>query len=259
MKRNPNKDEERLLKSARRYLSNAFPNPQRVGCPSEAALRAMAVQPQQADTAVSDHLAFCSPCLNRYMDFLAGLRGEQAGQRRSLWNEVLPWPKSLPARIGAASVVVLVLSVAGYFAGIHRKSPTIDAPSQIEIGLRPVVFSPFTLDLRDLSPTRAPTEKGDHRATITLPRRPLEISVLLPIGSEEGAYHLSLKAGDRTVWAAQSEAHFLEQKITLHVKVDLAQFPPGSYAFEVKSTTGFHLRQTVALQSPRIEQEGKRQ
>jgi hypothetical protein len=99
----------------------------------------------------------------------------------------------------------------------------------------------------------------DHRATITVPRRPLEISVLLPIGSEEGSYQLSLKVGDRTVWAAQSEARLLEQKITLHVNLDLAQFPPGSYAFEVKSTTGFHLRQTVALQSPRIEQEGKRQ
>ncbi len=259
MKRNSQIDEERLLKFGKHYLSEAFPNPDRVGCPPEEALRLAAVEPQRADSAVSEHLTFCSPCFTRYLDFLNKLREEQRGRKHPLWRALLTWPRTSPLRIGAVTAAVLVLAVGTYFVAIQVEGPKPPTPPQPGPGPGPIAFSPFTLDLRELSPTRAPTGKGDQPRAVNLPRKPLEISVVLPIGSEEGAYQLSLKARDETLWTERAQAHLVEQKIILRVKLNLEQFSPGAYAFEVQSASGFYLRQPIALQNPGAEQEGKKQ
>ena len=60
---------------AKSYLSEAFPNPQRIGCPPDSDLQRMAEHPEEArDAAVSEHLTCCSPCFNSYMEILAGLK-----------------------------------------------------------------------------------------------------------------------------------------------------------------------------------------
>jgi len=259
MKRNSQIDEERLLKFGKHYLSEAFPNPDRIGCPSEDALRLAAVEPQKADAALSEHLTFCSPCFRSYMDFLAELRQGQPGQKQPLWKEILAWPGTSPLRLGAVAVAALVLSVASYLVVIQREGPKTPIAPQPGTEPGPIAFSPFTLDLRELSPTRAPIVTGDQPRAVTLPRKPLLISVILPIGSEEGTYRLALKTRDKTVWTEPSQAHLVEQKITLQVKLDIPQFPPGTYAFEVESANGFFLRQPVALQGPGVEPEGKKQ
>ena len=64
---------------AKSYLSEAFPNPQRIGCPPDCDLQRMAERPIEArDANVSEHLACCSPCFNRYMEILAGLRQQSS-------------------------------------------------------------------------------------------------------------------------------------------------------------------------------------
>ena len=64
---------------AKSYLSEAFPNPQRVGCPPDSDLQRMAEQPVEArDAAASEHLTCCSPCFNRYTEILANLRRRKA-------------------------------------------------------------------------------------------------------------------------------------------------------------------------------------
>jgi hypothetical protein len=60
---------------AKSYLSEAFPNPQRVACPPDCDLQRMAEHPVEArDAEVSEHLTSCSPCFNRYMEILASLK-----------------------------------------------------------------------------------------------------------------------------------------------------------------------------------------
>jgi len=59
---------------AKSYLSEAFPNPQRVGCPPDCDLQRMAAHPVEARDAVSQHLTCCSPCFNRYMEILSDLK-----------------------------------------------------------------------------------------------------------------------------------------------------------------------------------------
>ncbi len=64
---------------AKSYLSEAFPNPQRVGCPADCDLQGMAEHPVEArDATLSEHLTCCSPCFNRYMEILANLRRRKA-------------------------------------------------------------------------------------------------------------------------------------------------------------------------------------
>ena len=63
---------------AKSYLSEAFPNPQRVGCPPDSDLQRMAEQPVEArDAAASEHLTCCSPCFTRFMEILADLTKRQ--------------------------------------------------------------------------------------------------------------------------------------------------------------------------------------
>lgn len=257
MKRNSQIDEERLLKFGKHYLSEAFPNPDKIGCPSEHALRLSAFHPQSADPRVSEHLTCCSPCFNRYMGFLAELQQEPR-QKQPFWKEVLTWPKTAPLWAETVAVAAIVLTVGAYFAVIQNQVPRPPLPPPVGTEPAPVVFSPFTLDLRHLSPTRAPTVKGHQQRVVDLPRKPLEMSVVLPVGSEEGTYQLSLKAKGTTVWTERTHAHLVEHKVTLQVKLDLAKFPVGIYAFQVETTNGFFLRQPVALQNSGSEPEGKR-
>jgi hypothetical protein len=64
-----------FLGFAKSYLSEAFPNPQRIGCPQDSDLQRMAEHPVAArDAAASEHLNCCSPCFKRYMEILAGLK-----------------------------------------------------------------------------------------------------------------------------------------------------------------------------------------
>jgi hypothetical protein len=67
--------EEEFLDFAHSYLSEAFPNPLRTGCPRDWDLIEMSERPVEAKHAsISEHLTFCSPCFNRYMEILGELK-----------------------------------------------------------------------------------------------------------------------------------------------------------------------------------------
>lgn len=66
--------EEEFFGFAKSYLSEAFPNPQRTGCPPDSELTRLAERPKEAAPSVSQHLTCCSPCFNRYMDLLTEIR-----------------------------------------------------------------------------------------------------------------------------------------------------------------------------------------
>ena len=72
--------EAELFGFAKPYLSEAFPNPLRIGCPSNSDLQRMAEHPINArDAAICEHLTCCSPCFKRYMEILAELKGRTTG------------------------------------------------------------------------------------------------------------------------------------------------------------------------------------
>jgi hypothetical protein len=76
MPKNKSRDinEHEFFGFAKTYLSEAFPNPQRIGCPADPDLVRMAEHPSERDAPISEHLTGCSPCFRRYMEILDGLK-----------------------------------------------------------------------------------------------------------------------------------------------------------------------------------------
>ena len=105
--------EEELLAFARSHLSEAFPNPERTGCPPDDALRSLAIEPLHADESVSEHLACCSPCFNAYMAHLAQAKAEI---RRTTWI------RRSAAVLGAAAILVIA---AYLFITKHSRAPIV--------------------------------------------------------------------------------------------------------------------------------------
>jgi len=66
--------DKEFLESARAYLLEGFPNPDREGCPPASALSSLASNPRKSDATVSEHLAACSPCFKRYSELLSELK-----------------------------------------------------------------------------------------------------------------------------------------------------------------------------------------
>jgi hypothetical protein len=53
-------NEEEFFGFAKSYLSEAFPNPQRIDCPPDSELTRLAEHPREANPSVSQHLNCCS-------------------------------------------------------------------------------------------------------------------------------------------------------------------------------------------------------
>jgi hypothetical protein len=72
-------NEEEFFGFAKSYLSEAFPNSQRIDCPPDGELTRLAERPTEADPFVPQHLTCCSPCFNRYMEILTYLQRRKTG------------------------------------------------------------------------------------------------------------------------------------------------------------------------------------
>jgi hypothetical protein len=72
-------NEEEFFSFAKKYLSEAFPNPERIDCPGDWELIRLSEHPREADPFTPEHITSCSPCFNRYMEILADLKRRKAG------------------------------------------------------------------------------------------------------------------------------------------------------------------------------------
>jgi hypothetical protein len=67
--------EKKLLRGLKKHLSHDFPNPKRIGCPTNRLLKLLSVQPTHAEKWIVDHLLCCSPC---YLTYSRILRKQKA-------------------------------------------------------------------------------------------------------------------------------------------------------------------------------------
>src|ERR1700737_1716219 len=105
------REDKHLLDFARSYLSDAFPNPDRQGCPSDAALRSLALNPNEAEPIVTEHLASCSPCFRLYTELLAQLKSRRVRGEPLWWERISTWCRAHPLLIGAALVCALFIAI----------------------------------------------------------------------------------------------------------------------------------------------------
>jgi hypothetical protein len=90
------------------------------------------------------------------------------------------------------------------------------------------------LDLRPYTVSRSEANLPPQPPLTLFPRR-LALSLLLPVGSEPGAYQVQL-LGDRSqaVASASGQAEIVNFVTTLRVALDLSAVPVGEYRLAVR-------------------------
>jgi hypothetical protein len=200
-KRLSKRDEERLLEAGRSVFSTAFPNPNREGCPGEEVIKAISARKvdlaQQRDFMV--HMSRCSPCFNDYARFRK--EAQTAKVRRA---------------VAIAAAVVVVIGIVGLLWFL------LNRPRQ------PVQFEAAAIDLGKWPVLRGPEETP--RPPLELAKRPLDLTILLPVGDEPGQYEVEIfKEPGHPLWNGQGEAQLENHRATLHMRVDLSDWKRGQY------------------------------
>ena len=92
------------------------------------------------------------------------------------------------------------------------------------------------LDLRGLSPARGegPAPGGTPTGALSLPRRVLDLTVQLPVGSAEGSYEVAVQQEDDPLVSVMGEAVIENQITTLRVRIDTREIPEGEYQLGVR-------------------------
>jgi len=243
--------ERDLLDFTRSYLSEAFPNPERKGCPPDDALRVLASRPTQSDESISDHLTCCSPCFNAYMAHLAHERVEVVQSRRirrATWIR-----RSL---VTAVVTGILMLAIYVFFTRPHEEpgvAPRTPAPSgkpgtpaQVPAT---AMYVPVLVDLSNASPVRGLHQGEACPTPQVIPSSPLiDLSLQLPLGSEERGYSVRLTSNRHVVWSGSAQARPENGQMLLHMHADFSHVPAGNYDLAVVSK-GFRFFVPVIVKS----------
>jgi hypothetical protein len=81
---------------------------------------------------------------------------------------------------------------------------------------------------------RGETPQGD-RPPLVLPRAPVRLTLLLPTGSEPGAYDVEIRdSSGASKVSARGDANLRNQVTTLEVALDLGSLSPGAYQIAVR-------------------------
>jgi hypothetical protein len=233
---------DELVRRCKDVCLNEYPNPDRVGCPSDEAIEKLAHEDQDLlrnDELIS-HVASCSPCFRKHVACR-----EQMRSRNRLKI----------AALSTAAVLLLVfavltvrnLSMAPGQTGISRggvppRVPESKAQTESQPRAQPDRAKPAsklgqwvvaTLDLRDLSGSRGEGETQPR--TRDLARERLNLRILLPVGSPSGSYEITVRDLDgdfsRTVTA---NAGVSAGETSLQAKLDLTEAPSGPLRLGVR-------------------------
>jgi hypothetical protein len=92
-------------------------------------------------------------------------------------------------------------------------------------------FQVAVLDLRHRGTVRGQGQEAPSEVPV-LPARRLDLTVYLPIGSEEGQYDIAVarKQGEPPVATARATARLVDQNVTLGGRLDLSTLEAGYYS-----------------------------
>ncbi|MCW5979736.1 MAG: hypothetical protein KIT09_16775 [Bryobacteraceae bacterium] len=218
------KDQERhLLRLAKKLFMEHHPNPQRLGCPDHETLKAVAHGspdlPRARQESVMDHLSICSPCFREFYGYRRGVR---------FWRRV-------PVFVGVAALVIVASVLAYDYFGRQGALPR--EPQTVREEPPAPVYEQASLDLRGHSPVRgeSPGIPAPEGTDLVLPRRRLALTIILPVGSEEGAYSIRLgPPGEAAAVTGSGRAEIREGTTSLDVRLDTLTLAPGEYVLGVR-------------------------
>ena len=195
------------------YFLEANPNPDRIGCPEERTLRALAEDRLPASHPARLHLASCSECFAEFR----GFRGdwEQSRKRR---RRIIGW---------AVAASLIVASGIGIWEYQHALSGHLAA-----VQMASTQHVNANVDLFNAGTVRGEDDDANALKQVSLPAAIVNLSVTLPRFSESGHYEVLVsrdKLGNEVVAKGAGEAVADAGKVIVSVTLDLRSAKPGAY------------------------------
>ena len=238
----PPQQEAQLIAAAARVFRTGFPNADRSGCPTQETLKSISRKARGAveSEAVFEHLTCCSPCFAEYERLL----------RRDRTS------KNLKILALCASLLITVGLAVWFYAfsgkqGLRPPEPTIVQKEPSPPQAPPIQYEVALVDLRNRSPVRGEQQPGPTETLVaSLPTRRLDLSVYLPIGSEEGRYEIRIvREGDTPLLTMAGVATLENRNVVLRLRTDLAGFTPGRYLLAVRKANFSWTQYPIALKN----------
>jgi hypothetical protein len=229
------KEEKEWTTAGRHLFLTAFPNPGRIGCPGAETLRILALDALKLALPERemwlDHMTCCSPCFHEYYSI-----SEKTRLQKRLIVLALCAILVLAVGLGAwlATQRKSSVSPGSNVAGRDIPRPAIPKDQQNSQGRLPIQQVAALLDLRNMGTTRGPGESAGKKDLLILPKGILDLSVQLPIGSEEGNYELQVQKSKIIVLETKGHAMIKDHIAVLAVKLDTSTLAPGKYVLKIR-------------------------
>ncbi|MGH9770520.1 MAG: hypothetical protein ACRD4Q_02285 [Candidatus Acidiferrales bacterium] len=207
--RDSQREEHEFLRLLAQSALNDYPNPERIGCPGPEFLRTLAFH--RKSIPLSDprlhHVVHCSPCFREFTAFQAAARK----RRNTLWGMV--------AAIAAVIAICVGLWASGTFNQLAPPGAASPAPIIAQI------------DLRNWSITRGAPEPSQHHGPIPVPRRRLQLTILLPFGSQAGTYQVQIlkQHANQPLIRASGQAVIVDGITKLKVSLNTSSLTSGNF------------------------------
>jgi hypothetical protein len=122
-------------------------------------------------------------------------------------------------------MLALSLALAGIAGIIIWKGPLNPSPRVIT----PQAYA--DIDMRPFSVVRGDNPLPTESYAGILIRKPSQLSLILPVGAQEGMYEVRLMDNDlqHTVASGQAQASLVDHTVKLTITFDLTSVPPGPY------------------------------
>ncbi|MBB6144402.1 hypothetical protein HNQ77_002354 [Silvibacterium bohemicum] len=210
-----------LFERLQEHVLEHYPNPDRVGCFDRATLITFVETPGRLDLEDPKylHVFRCAECTRDLME-LRRLREERIRQAATRSAQRTPrwWWYA-----GVAAAVTIVAVLVGVSRTHDRRQPVETAQAGVAV--------PVSVDLSSDGLARDGA-KSDAPAPIPLPRRVIELRLVLPYYSPAGSYRVTVSRdqSESLIEASDSAQATVEGSHTeLRVRLDLGHLTPGNH------------------------------
>jgi hypothetical protein len=199
-----------------------YPNPERKGCVGTEAVRQVAAQRLPDRDAVWEHITHCSPCYREFLDVRAELGATR--KKRVCRNRVV--------------LALAVSAVIGFWIWT-RSTHGAQKPPVLAQEPHATVASPLVakVNVQLFSAMRDGNGAAGQstKPVATLGRQVVQLSLSLPVGSDEGAYEVRILDGQfRPLMSRDASTTFVDHVASLSVTFDLSSLAPGAYLLSLK-------------------------
>ncbi len=232
------KEEKPLLKAGLKLFSSGFPNPNRIGCPEPATIQTLALRSLQLTLPERerwfDHMTICSPCFNLYHGLV---------RKKQFRGRLTKLALGVAVLLGGGMATWWGISHFHSQQGARSESPQASHPipppeKGVSAPAKPVemlAYTPMVLDLRSQAITRGSGRRHGKTTIPSVPRQRLELSIYLPVGSEEGKYQIRLLGETSAVLIETKGSARLENRRTiLRLQMDFTQVPAGIHSLGIR-------------------------